>query len=285
MPVMKTAFSTGLPGSVRRHIFSAVLLILCLAAPSSHCGEGFHFVQISDIHFDGGRNTRRMEHVVEAVNKLPMQVEFVAITGDIMADNIEREEIVAQGLEILSRIKAPLSLLPGNHDILVNKLEQTLPLYRKHFGELSHKREVGGVIMLFLYTEPLRKKFQVEGYDPAAWLAKELDSAQNKPVVIFHHSPSSTDFYNNQLHDSWPPDEVEKWEKLASRPNVKAIICGHFHRAEQHWLGNVPIYVGTAVAHYWGREPTYRIYHYDQKNGRLSYSTQYIENLKEEEDR
>lgn len=93
-----------------------------------------------------------------------------------MADNIEREEIVTQSLEILSQIKFPLYILPGNHDILVNKLQRTVELCKKYFGELAHKKNHGDLILLFIYTEPLRKKFEIEGYDPAAWLTKELDS-------------------------------------------------------------------------------------------------------------
>ena len=60
------------------------------------------FVQVSDTHWgarDGLTSTRR---IVEAINALPMRIEFVAHTGDIMADNIARKETVDKGLAIMA---------------------------------------------------------------------------------------------------------------------------------------------------------------------------------------
>jgi Icc-related predicted phosphoesterase len=269
-------------GVFRKFKFLSVFLFFIIASFSVFCGDNesdadFYFVQISDTHFDGGENSRRTEAAVNAINKLPMKIEFVALTGDIMADNVLNENIAKQASEILAKIKAPLSLLPGNHDILPKKLQQTLLLYKKYFGELSHKKEVEGVVMLFIYTEPIRKNFQVEAYDPWQVLENELASAKEKPIIIFHHAPTPEDFYNNALHESWPAEARERWDKLINSFNVKGVIAGHFHRDEYHWSGNVPTFVGESIAHYWGRQAAYRIYHY--KNGRLGYSTQYIESL------
>jgi Icc-related predicted phosphoesterase len=269
-------------GVFRKFRFLTVFLFFIIPSSPAFCGSDendgdFYFVQVSDTHFDGGENSRRMEAVVKAINNLPMKIEFVAITGDIMADNILKEDIAKQALEILGRIKPPLSLVPGNHDILQKKLQQTVPLYKKYFGELSHTREVEGVVMLFVYTEPIRKDFQVEAYDPWQLLENEFSSAKGKPMIVFHHAPTSEDFYNNAPHESWPAEAKEKWEKLINSSDVKAVIAGHFHRDEYHWSGDVPMFVGEAVAHYWGRQAAYRIYHY--QNGRLGYSAQYIELL------
>ncbi len=266
----------------RKFRFLTVFLFFLIHSSPAFCADSendgdFYFVQVSDIHFDGGENSRRMEEVVKAINNLPMKIEFVVITGDIMADNIAKEDIAKQALEILGRIKPPLSPLPGNHDILQKKLPQTVPLYKKYFGELSHKREVEGVVMLFVYTEPIRKDFQVEAYNPWQLLETEFYSAKGKPIIVFHHAPTSEDFYNNASHESWPAEAKEKWEKLINSADVKAVISGHFHRDEYHWSGNVPMFAGGAVSHYWGRQAVYRIYHY--QNGRLEYSTQYIESL------
>jgi UDP-2,3-diacylglucosamine pyrophosphatase LpxH len=63
--------------------------------------------------------------------------------------------------------------------------------------------------------------------------------------------------------------------KLINSYNVKAVIAGHFHRDELHWLENVPLYVSSPVAGYWGRQATFRIYEYS--NGKIGYRTQYIE--------
>ncbi|MFW6303548.1 MAG: metallophosphoesterase family protein, partial [Candidatus Sumerlaeota bacterium] len=78
-----------------------------------------------------------------------------------------------------------------------------------------------------------------------------------------------------KMHGGWRPEYREAWIKLINRYNVKAVIAGHFHRAEQHWLGDVPLYVAPPVAGYWGRQASYRLYHYQA--GRLSFTTQYLD--------
>ncbi|MDY6906314.1 MAG: hypothetical protein SWH61_16705 [Thermodesulfobacteriota bacterium] len=52
----------------------------------------------------------------------------------------------------------------------------------------------------------------------------------------------------------------EKWKTLINTYNVKAIVAGHFHRDELHWLGDVPVYIAPPVAGYWGRKAAFRIY-------------------------
>jgi len=77
------------------------------------------------------------------------------------------------------------------------------------------------------------------------------------------------------MHDGWPDDVQGKWIELINSFNVIAVIAGHFHRDEHHWLGNVPLYVAAPIAEFFGRQVSYRIYEY--KNGRVGYRTVYVE--------
>jgi UDP-2,3-diacylglucosamine pyrophosphatase LpxH len=77
------------------------------------------------------------------------------------------------------------------------------------------------------------------------------------------------------MHEGWKLQMRRQWERLVNSANVKGVIAGHFHRAEQHWVGDVPLYVAPSVAGFWGRQGSYRIYEY--RNGRLAYRTQYLE--------
>ena len=124
--------------------------------------------------------------------------------------------------------------------------------------------------------------FTVNGYEPFQQLEKYLKESNGKPVVVFHHSPSVGSFHSNQFHEGWENEIKERWVKLLNKYNVKAVITGHFHRDEHHWLGNVPLYVSASIAGYWGRQGTFRIYEYN--NGKISYRTQYIENPSSKED-
>jgi hypothetical protein len=66
------------------------------------------FVHFTDLHHKGDRNY--LKSVVDKINSL--NPDFVCFTGDI----IEEEKFLAEALEILSGIKAPMFGVPGNHD-------------------------------------------------------------------------------------------------------------------------------------------------------------------------
>lgn len=66
------------------------------------------FVQFSDLHHKGDR--AHTQSVVETINSL--KPDFVCFTGDI----IEEAKFLAEALEVLSGIKAPIYGVPGNHD-------------------------------------------------------------------------------------------------------------------------------------------------------------------------
>jgi len=136
-------------------------------------------------------------------------------------------------------------------------------------------KEYKGVTFIFIYTEPLAESIELEGYDPLVELENILQNAKGKPTIVFHHTPSVDDFYKNAMHDSWKPKSRERWEKLLNTYDVKAVLTGHFHRDEHHWLGDTPLYISGPVGGKWGRQATFRIYEY--KNGKLGYRTQYIE--------
>ena len=105
-------------------------------------------------------------------------------------------------------------------------------------------------------------------------LESRLKKAAGKPVLLFHHAPSVDDFYSNKMHDGWKKEVRDKWIGLINEYNVKAVITGHFHRDEHHWLGDVPLYVSAPISGYWDRQLTFRIYEY--KDGKIGYRTQYL---------
>ncbi len=238
--------------------------------PATH----FYFVQITDTHLGTYDHKQRLERIIEGINKLPMPIEFVVVTGDLFADNILTPGLAEESRELFERADPPVHYLPGNHDIDPRDLDNTVGAYREHFGELYTSAEYKNVRCLFLYTEPLRRTFAWPGVDPLEWLDQQLSLAPGQPTLVFHHAPSTDDFYKGRYHDNWNPKNREKWTALVNSANVKAVVTGHFHRPELHWAGDVPVYVSTAVASYWKRSPTYRIYEY--RDGKLGYITEYM---------
>jgi len=240
----------------------------------------FYFIQISDTHFGERDHYLRIRKVIDEINQLPVKIEFVALTGDIVADRIDKSEVLDHVFKEMNRLTVPIHYLPGNHDILFNKfvafnLKKTRNIYRQKFGPLLTTQLYHNVNFIFMYTEPLAKDFKLEGYNPLKELQNQLDKLDQKPVILCHHRPSVKDFYLNRFHKSWKKSFRKQWIELLNQHNVKAVIAGHFHRDELHWLGNIPLFISPPVSGYRGRQSTFRIYEY--KKGQVSYRTQYVQ--------
>lgn len=237
----------------------------------------FWFVQISDTHWgslDGLAVTRAF---VEEINALPLRIEFVVHTGDIFSDNIDRDSIVKEGRAVMAGLKAPVYYVPGNHDFSP-RITNAVELYARYFGPVNHRADHCGVRCLFWGSAYGNGLVAADGVEAFTWLERELKEAGRRPVLIFQHSPAVEDFYNKTLHDGWADDAYRRWVRLLRDADVHAVVTGHFHRDELHWIGDVPVYVTTPVIRYFERQPSYRIYEY--KNGKLGYTTQYRETKK-----
>jgi 3',5'-cyclic AMP phosphodiesterase CpdA len=263
------------------YLLVVVLSVSCAQAPPRAASEEtktdgarFHFAQLADIHFGRAENTPRITTAVETINALPMKIEFVAVTGDVTHESLENDSVVSECLDVLNGLTPPVHFLPGNHDILRKARDVTVEAYKKHFGDLISQQEYHGVVSIFMYTEPLAHSFTVPGYEPLKELERRLKEAAGKPVIIFHHTPSVESFHVNRMHPGWPKELREKWVALLNTYRVTAVIAGHFHRDEFHWLGDVPLYICSPVAGQWGRQATFRIYEYT--DGKISYRTQYL---------
>lgn len=253
-----------------------LIALTCLGGGCAARSQGghFYFVQITDTHLGEDEQLEQMKTVAESINELPMDLQFIVHTGDITSDRIEDEQTMLTVKSLFEQLKAPVHVVSGNHDVLKSKLQETSQAYRKYFGDLYSKAEYHGVVFLFMYTEPLAREFTLDQRDPLEWLEASLKAAKGKPVVIFHHAPSAQVFYKGKFHDGWPTDVHAQWKSLINSYNVKAVIAGHLHKDEHHWLGDVPLYVCSPVASYGARQSTYRLYEY--KDGKIGYWTQYM---------
>ncbi len=80
------------------------------------------FIHISDTHFGPNRDhtirgsavADRVEMLVERINDLPFQPDFIIHTGDVVNEPDERAYQLAES--VLSKLKAPVFYATGNHD-------------------------------------------------------------------------------------------------------------------------------------------------------------------------
>lgn len=274
---------------VLRRFFQLVLLVSSLAAlacvqhgagaqgvgADRGAGDGFFFVQVTDTHLGDRDHLARTRRLVDQINALPYEIACVVHTGDIFADNIADAAVREEGLGVLKRLKAPLHLLPGNHDILEGRLEETLRIYTREVGPLIHRAEYRGVVFVFAYTEPAAGGFSVPGYEPLKAMEAAFVQAAGKPLILFHHRPAVDDYYEFGLHPGWGSNARSALEALLRAHRVQAVVTGHFHRDELHWADDIPVFAAPPVAGYWGRQASFRLYEY--RDGRLGYRTVYLQ--------
>ncbi len=249
------------------------------------CGGPVTFVQITDSHYGKPLHAYRFRQAAEKINALPLDVGVVVHTGDFSSDNLHVEETGAAVSNLLSLIRAPLLCAPGNHDLLAKganaetRFAKCVDVYTRYIGPLGQVYETNGVVFIALYTEPLRGQssdVSIPGFDPLAWLGEQLERSGGKPVFIFTHTPDGEDFYDNALHPGWPEPNRSAWRRTLAKGNVQAVVAGHYHRDEiQQDPDGIPTHVGNAIADFWGRQGSFRIYTYDA--GRLSFRTVYID--------
>ncbi len=257
-----------------------VFLVFCISPsaqpePADSLNDHFYFVQITDTHIGTENNLEITQKIVEQINDLPMHIQCIIHTGDIVNYGMGDTIAVLNAISVLEQLQAPLLLIPGNHDIYRDSLDGTKDAYIERFGPLITENEFGEIVFIGLYSNPLARSFSVEDFEPLSELEEALKRAEGKPTVVFHHIPSVEDFYLNKMHSGWEKEIRSKWEEVLNAYNVVAVLAGHFHRDEHYWLGDVPLYISTPVTDHWGRQPSFRIFEY--KNGRLSYRTQYLE--------
>lgn len=237
-------------------------------------GAPFQFVQITDTHLGTDDHFTRVEKIAEQVNQLPMPIAFVAHTGDISMEQLDQPGHGEQIQRTMGRFKAPVYYVAGNHDILQERPDSTRQAYLAHLGPMTQVHEHQGVVLLFWYGEAAARGTPAEGQAALDELERALVQTQGKPVLLFQHTPPVGGLFRNQIQPGWPAETRQRWESLVRTHQVKAVLCGHFHKDELHWLGDIPLFVAPPVAGYYGRQAAYRIYEY--RDGHLSYRTLYL---------
>lgn len=265
-------------GRAVRPLLAVVILIASAWLPAAaETGDvRFFFVQITDTHWGVRDHLSVTRAAVARVNELPVDVEFVVHTGDVLADKIGDERTVKEGLEAMKALKAPVYYVPGNHDITPNDSERTAGLFRQYFGAVNGRIEVKGVLCLFVCTETIGVDTRSPGHAQREWVEDQLKGWKGRPTLLFMHKPPIQDLVSGASREDWMKDGYHpRWGRLfEEHPGILAIFAGHLHRDEMRRIGNVPIFVASALAGFWDRQPSFRLYEY--RNGNFQYWTYYL---------
>jgi 3',5'-cyclic AMP phosphodiesterase CpdA len=247
------------------------MVLLMLAVPA--WAEPLYFVQMADTHLMAPIEWERTKKAIESINRLPFEISCVVVTGDIFSENFRDSAAVARAKALFRQIKVPCYILPGNHDIPPGN-QMAASIWENAFGPQFQEASYGGVGFAFVSTVPMAVSESALPFKPLEDLKAYLKKNPKRPTLVFTHNPSTLDFRMNTFGSGWPAKCMKAWMRALGMGNVKAVITGHFHRAELHWLGNIPLFVCPAIASRWERQSGFRIYCYE--NGQVSYYSVYI---------
>jgi 3',5'-cyclic-AMP phosphodiesterase len=192
----------------------------------------FLLVQLSDPHIGAewadGDPVARFAAAVESVGALRPQPDAMVVSGDL-ADNAADAEY-ERVRELLAPIRAPLYVLPGNHD-------DRRALHR-HFGvpgangePVQYAVDLGPLRLVVLDTTRPGEDPGALDAERLAWLDAELAAAPKVPTLLaMHHPPLSTgipvwDELGLPVADQWALAEVVERHR-----QVRRLVAGHVHR-------------------------------------------------------
>jgi len=194
--------------------------------------------QISDLHIRANRKraygvvdtSSMLEACVATINRLDPQPDVVVATGDLVDFGLDEEYALCA--EILALLKAPLLLLPGNHDER-GRLRACFPSHgylRQCPSFLQYVIDDWPVRLVALDTViPGQSGGELCGAR-IEWLERTLKAVRGKPtVVLMHHPPFPTGIGHMDRIGLIEAGALET--VIVGNPQVEGLLCGHLHRA------------------------------------------------------
>ena len=212
----------------------------------------FLIAHISDLHvlaegelaYGMVNTTPMVERAIAHLTNLSPTI--VAITGDLV-HNVQRAEYIRLK-EMLSQLKMPVYLLPGNHDSrdLIREIF-TDHAYLPAAGFLQYTIEAYPLRLIMLDTNvPGKGRGELDS-DRLSWLDHQLSEQPNRPTLLFmHHPPFTTGI---DLMDGFGLSGHQELAQIVKRYDcIERIGCGHIHRPIQtRWAGTLAYTVPSPV--------------------------------------
>ncbi|GIG90313.1 metallophosphoesterase [Plantactinospora endophytica] len=200
---------------------------------------------LSDTHLDSHpRSAERTARVMDYLHALPRPVDAILVTGDI-ADHGEVSEYETAARLLASPL--PVLCCPGNHDVRDAYRKGLLGDGRGGTGPINSRHDVAGAVFLLADSSvPGRDDGHLDA-ETLTWLADEADSAPSgAPVLVaFHHPPVALHHPVIDPMRLLPADPLAAL--LADRPQVVAVLTGHFHTAAASTFAGRPLRIAPGV--------------------------------------
>ena len=212
--------------------------------------DSIDFVQISDSHIGFHQEANpdvssTLRASVAAINALPKQPQFVIHTGDVTHLSKTEQFDTAKG--ILSDLRAPLIVLPGEHDFIGadhKAFFDVFPTPDKRSKWTSWDQN--GTHFITLINVFDFEKMGLLGNEQLSWLENDL-KAQKKstPIVVFTHVP----LYALFPQWGWTTEDGTKAVALLKPFDRVTVLNGHIHQIVRYQEGSITFASANATAY------------------------------------
>jgi Icc protein len=199
--------------------------------------------QLSDTHivrsgatYFGLDTSRFLADAIDAVHALDRRPDCVVVTGDLV--NTGRPQEYARFREVMSALRLPYYVIPGNHDDR-EAMRAALPAStygESQDGPVRYAIEDFGVRIVGLDANAPRP-WPGAALDPQTlqWLEGTVVARPHRPTIVCVHQPP----FRTGLHylDVFGFRGARRLRRLVTRsPEVGRVICGHIHCVRsQRW--------------------------------------------------
>lgn len=208
------------------------------------------FVQISDSHigFHQAANpdvAATLKTSIDAINALPNQPAFVVHTGDVT--HLSTPQQFATAKELLSTIKAPLIVLPGEHDFIGANHTRFFDIFPADDKRSTWRSwDSGGIHYVVLINVFDFEKMGLLGSEQLSWLQRDLANQKaGTPIVVFTHVP----LYALFPKWGWTTADGSKALAMLQRFDRVTVLNGHIHQVVRHQEGNIVFASANATAY------------------------------------
>lgn len=185
--------------------------------------------QISDSHLFGDVQSKHCgvnvyQNLLLTLNQLSnkAKLDYIIFTGDLSQDHSEASYRLFSEAIRQANISVPVLFIPGNHDevCLLNKHLKGKPFCGQRLLDLKHWQ----LVLLNSKSTTPAGRVQQASFD---WLGQVIDPDKSQ-LVFMHHHPIDVGYF---IDRHGLENKTEFWQHINKFASIKAIACGHVHRA------------------------------------------------------
>ena len=212
--------------------------------------ESFTFVQLCDPQLgmtDYFANRCALEQAVKQINLL--SPDFVIICGDLV--HRPMTSTFNDFKKVISELKMPCHIVPGNHDAGMKPSASTLKMYRELIGDDMHSFEHKGCSFIMVNTQLWKFHLKGETEKQDKWFKEELALASKRGGSIFvagHYPPFLKKADEGEVYQNLPPDKRKWLLDLLVKHGVSVMLTGHAHRLILNDYQGVALVTGESTA-------------------------------------